>query len=120
MILVTPQKFDEDVFFSRIIGNHQLFDWKNIPTLQGRLVAKILQSFNKQQKTDLFSVTSVGYIVREVVPDNQDPNRKDIAYEATVQVSKSVEAQDIENEAFYRENIQKSRITILNAPHHGR
>lgn len=106
VILVTPQKFDKNIFFSRVLDNQRSFDWKNLPTLQGRLVAILLQVLGKKQKGELFSITNIGYIVREVnLTEKQDPNHKDIAYEATVQVSKSVEAQDLENENFYQESV---------------
>jgi hypothetical protein len=154
VLLLTPQKFDGTFFFSRVLQGNNFTNWKSLPTLQARLIARILLSL----KTDVskFSVEPAGYAIVE--PDlkeidaqsgqqtgekktdaqsgqqtgkkktdtqsgQQTGNKKpkEIAYEAIIQVSKSVEAHDIDNEEknknitlAYEQNIGAERSVYSN------
>jgi hypothetical protein len=99
IILITSQKFDSYAFFSRILRSKQPSDWKNAITLQERLVLRILLSLNRMQEMSPFNIEAAGYTALEK-PDKA-PTQRDNAFEATVQVSKSVEAHDIENEEIF-------------------
>jgi len=118
VLLLTPQKFDGAFFFTRILQGNNFRDWKNLPTLQARLISRILLSLNK---TDIskFSVEPAGYSIVEpdfrketdvdVVEQDVKGGKqrrhnkpKEIAFEAIIQVSKSVEAHDIDNEEKFK------------------
>lgn len=101
VIVVTSDKFDEFSFFSRILKGQHPSNWSNIETLQGRIVAKIIQAIDNNLGLDLFSIKNPGYVVAESLT-----NQKDHAYEAIIQISKSVEAHDIESEKTYKQTLQ--------------
>jgi len=104
VILLTQKKLDKFAFFSRQLQGNHPSAWKTIPTLQGRLIGCLLQSINRLQEIDKFAVEPAGYSVLETRFDSKykpDPNQLDYAFEAIVQVSKSVEAHDAQNEVIF-------------------
>jgi len=101
VIIVTSDKFDKFSYFSRILKSHHPANWSNLDTLQGRVVAKIVQALDSRLGLDVFSVKNPGYVVAESLT-----NQKDHAYEAIIQISKSVEAHDIEAEELYKQTLQ--------------
>lgn len=101
VIVVTSDKFDKFSFFSRILKGHHPSNWSNIETLQGRATARIVQSLNSNSSLDIFSIRNPGYVVAESLT-----NQKDHAYEAIIQISKSVEAHDTETEETYNKTLQ--------------
>jgi len=117
ILLLTPQKFERTAFFSRILQGNNPKDWKNSITLQARLISRILLSLNKTELSR-FSIEPTGYSIVEAnfrknigneLPDQdemtgkrRDNKPKEIAFEAIVQVSKSVEAHDVDNEEKYK------------------
>ena len=101
VIVVTSDKFDKYSFFSRILKGHHPSSWSNIETLQGRATARIVQSLDSNLGLDIFSIRNPGYVVAESLT-----NQKDHAYEAIIQISKSVEAHDIETEETYNQTLQ--------------
>jgi hypothetical protein len=100
VIIVTSDKFDKFSFFSRVLKGQHPSNWSNIETLQGRVVAKIIQAIDSNLGLDLFSIKNPGYVVAESLTD-----QKDHAYEAIIQISKSVEAHDIETEETYKQTL---------------
>ncbi len=114
IILVTPEKFERFAFFSRILQGKHPSDWKNFPTLQGRLVSRILSLLDNLQGLETFAIDRVGYTVldtfigkaeqeRESIQEKKKQDKsKESAFEATVQVSKSVEAHDVKNEEVFK------------------
>lgn len=101
VIIATSDKFDKFSFFSRILKNQHPSNWLKMETLQGRIVAKVVQSIDSSLGLDLFSIKNPGYIVAESLT-----NQKDHAYEGITQISKSVEAHDIEAEEVYKKTLQ--------------
>jgi hypothetical protein len=101
VIAVTSDKFDKFSFFSRILKGQHPSNWSNIETLQGRIVAKIIQAIDSNLGLDLFSIKNPGYVIAETLT-----NQKDHAYEAIIQISKSVEAHDTETEETYKQTLQ--------------
>ncbi len=101
VIVVTSDKFDKHSFFSRILKGQHPSSWSNIETLQGRVVAKIIQALDSNLGLDIFSIKNPGYVVAESLT-----NQKDHAYEAIIQISKSVEAHDAESEDTYKQTMQ--------------
>jgi hypothetical protein len=105
VILITQKKLDKFTFFSRQLQGHHPSVWKSIPTLQGRLIGCLLQMLSRLQEIDKFAVEPAGYSVLETRFDSNykpDPNQLDYAFEAVVQVSKSVEAHDAANEVLFK------------------
>jgi len=105
VILLTQKKLDKFTFFSRQLQGNHPSSWKTIPTLQGRLAGCLLQSISRLQEIDKFAVEPAGYSVLETRFDSKykpDPNQLDYAFEAVVQVSKSVEAHDAQNEVIFK------------------
>ena len=99
VILTTTQRFGKFKFFSRVLQHKHPSSWKSITNLQGRLVGRILVALdNKNEIPALLSIRNAGYLVKRVLVNDR---KNDVAYQATVQVSKSVEAQDAENELLY-------------------
>jgi hypothetical protein len=94
VVFISPRRLSPFFYFSRILReNHNVQEWKVQPSLQGRLLAKILSSLGRKRTSSfaLFSVPrNAGCGVREALSRG-----KDRAYEATTQVSKCVEAHDI-------------------------
>jgi len=110
VILVTQQKFDRFSFFSRVLHGRHPSDWKNLPTIQGRFVGKLALSLDRSKEIEKFEVNPAGYAIMEARLDSNyksDPNQLDYAYEAIMQVGKSVQYHDDKNEAIFR-NITKS------------
>lgn len=101
VIVVTSDKFDKHSFFSRILKDQHPSSWSNIETLQGRVTAKIIQALDSNSGLDLFSIKNPGYVIAESLT-----NQKDHAYEAIIQISKSVEAHDMETEEIYKQTTQ--------------
>jgi len=104
VILLTQKKLDKFTFFSRQLQGSHPSAWKTIPTLQGRLVGRLLQSIDRLKGIDKLAVEPAGYSVLETRFDSNykpDPNQLDYAFEAVVQVSKSVEAHDAQNEVIF-------------------
>ncbi|MBI5825313.1 MAG: hypothetical protein HZB18_14890 [Chloroflexi bacterium] len=101
VIIVTSDKFDKFSFFSRILRGRHPSNWLDIESLQGRIVAKIIQAIDSNSDLDLFSIKNPGYVVAESFA-----SQKDHAYEAIVQIGKSVEAHDIEIEETYKQTTQ--------------
>ena len=102
VILITPQRFDKFSFFSRVLQSKHPSNWESIKSLQGRLVGSILKTLDKNGEIpELLSLKDAGYVVKRTMVEDSTKKPNDIAYQATVQVSKSVEAQDIENETIY-------------------
>jgi len=101
VIVVTSDKFDKFAFFSRILKGQHPSNWSKLETLQGRIVAKIIQSIDNSLGLDLFSIKNPGYVVAESLT-----NQKDHAYEAIIQISKSVEAHDMDTEETYKQTLQ--------------
>jgi len=101
VIVVTSDKFDKFSFFSRTLKGQHPSNWLNIETLQGRIVAKIIQAIDGGLGLDSFSIKNPGYIIAESLT-----NQKDHAYEAIIQISKSVEAHDTETEETYKNTLQ--------------
>jgi len=107
VILITRKKLDKFTFFSRQLQGKHPSSWKTIPTLQGRLVGRLLQSLDRLQKIGKIAVEPAGYSVLETRFDSKykpDPNQLDYAFEAAVQVNKSVEAHDAQNEVIYKKS----------------
>jgi hypothetical protein len=103
VILITSERFNKYAFYSRILRGSHPSNWEKVDSVQGRLVARILLAVEKENlNLDPFLIEKGAYIVRESLIDDPDPKRKDVAYEATVQVSKSVEAHDIESEKIFK------------------
>ncbi|MBE0680528.1 MAG: hypothetical protein IH589_01330 [Anaerolineales bacterium] len=101
VIVVTSDKFDKFSFFSRILKGEHPSSWSNIDILQGRVAAKIVQALDSNLSLDVFSIKNPGYVVAESLT-----NQKDHAYEAIIQISKSVEAHDTESEETYKQTTQ--------------
>lgn len=109
VILLTQKKLDKFTFFSRQLQGNHPSTWKTVPTLQGRLVGCLLQSIDRLHEINNFVVEPAGYSVLETRFDSNykpDPNQPDYAFEAVVQVSKSVEAHDAQNEVTYKNSIR--------------
>ena len=105
VILITQKKLDRFTFFSRQLQGKHPSDWKNIPTLQGRLVGSLLLALERLHEIEKFAVEPAGYSILETRFDSKykpDPNQQDYAFEAVVQVSKSVEAHDSQNEVIFK------------------
>ncbi len=100
VIITTSEKFERFVYFSRVLRNKHPANWKAIETLQGRLVGRLIQFAEGKQDFDFFTRKTAGYIVREALSDKQD-----YAHEAIAEISKSVEAHDLENEKFYKQTL---------------
>jgi hypothetical protein len=110
VILVTQQKFDRFTFFGRVLNGKHPSDWKNLPTIQGRFVGKIALSLDRSKEIEKFEVNPAGYTIMEARLDSNykpDPNQLDYAYEAIMQVGKSVRYHDDKNEEIFK-NIIKS------------
>jgi len=103
IILLTPQKLDSFTFFSRVLRGRHPSDWKNSLTLQERLVSRILLSLARSLEISKFNIESAGYTVLEKL--EQGSKQIDNAFEATVQVSKSVEAHDVKNEEIFKNTV---------------
>lgn len=101
VIVVTSDKFDKYSFFSRILKGQHPSNWSNIETLQGKATARIVQALDSSLTLDIFSIRNPGYVVAESLT-----SQKDHAYEAIIQISKSVEAHDIETEETYSQTLQ--------------
>jgi len=104
VILLTQKKLDKFTFFLRQLQGRHPSDWKKIPTLQGRLVGSVLLALDKLLDIDKFSVEPAGYTVQEARFDSNyrpDPNQQDYAFEAVVQVSKSIESRDKQHEMIF-------------------
>lgn len=128
VILVNPRKTDKYVFFARILQNKSPLDWRNFPTLQGRLVARIVLSLEQRQLLTIFSIERAGYSVLDALLKGDDkgddtgrpkpmqqpePKPKESAFEAALQVSKSIEAHDVENEEIFKNTYQTGDINLL-------
>jgi hypothetical protein len=114
VIITTSEKFDKYMYFSRVLRNNHPANWKAIETLQGRLVGKLLQFAEGKQEFDFFTRKTAGYIVRQAFVEKHD-----YAYEAIVEIGKSVEAHDSENEKFYKKTLEAfEQSENLNSPPH--
>ena len=102
VIITTPEKFDKYMYFSRVLRNNHPANWKAIQTLQGSLVGKLLQFAEGKQEFDFFTGKTAGYIVRQAFVEKHD-----YAYEAIVEIGKSVESHDSENEKIYKKTIEE-------------
>lgn len=114
VIVVTSDKFDKYSFFSRILKGQHPSSWSKIETLQGRVTARIVQALDSNLSLDIFSIRNPGYVVAESLT-----NQKDHAYEAIIQISKSVEAHDIDTEETYKQSLQVFD-DVDNDPSHSR
>lgn len=101
VIVVTSDKFDKYSFFSRILKDQHPSNWSKIKSLQSRITARIIQALDSNLSLDIFSIRNPGYVVAESLT-----NQKDHAYEAIIQISKSVEAHDVEAEETYKQTLQ--------------
>lgn len=101
VIVVTSDKFDKYSFFSRILKGYHPSNWLNIETLQGRITGRIVQALDSDLSLETFSIKNPGYVIAESLT-----NQKDHAYEAIIQISKSVEAHDTETEDTYKQALQ--------------
>ena len=97
---VSPRRLSPLFYFSRILGeDYSVREWREHSTFQGRLLARILSSLGRQALSSyaLYSPPhSPGYGIRGAFKG------KDHAYEALMQVSKSVEAYDMRVEIDYQ------------------
>jgi hypothetical protein len=104
VILITQQKFGKFSFFGRMLNGENPSNWKNLPTIQGRLTGKIALSLERSKEIEVFEVNPAGYAIMEARLDSQtepDPRQRDYAYEAVMQVTKGVEYQDNKNEEVF-------------------
>jgi hypothetical protein len=101
VIITTQEKFNKYMYFSRVLRNNHPANWKAIETLQGRFIGKLVQFAEGKQEFDFFTRKTAGYIVRQAFLDKHDS-----AYEAIVEIGKSVEAHDLENENFYKKSLE--------------
>lgn len=101
VIIVTSDRFDKFAFFSRILKGQHPSSWSKIETLQGRLVGRVIQAIDANLGLSAFSIKNPGYVVAESFT-----TQKDHAYEAIVQISKCVEAHDVETEEIHRKTTQ--------------
>jgi hypothetical protein len=100
-IITTSERFSKYMYFSRVLRNKHPANWKTLDTLQGRLVGRLIQFAEGNRQFTFFTRKTAGYIVREALSD-----KLDYAHEAIAEISKSVEAHDIENEKFYIQTIE--------------
>lgn len=110
VILVTQQKFDRFSFFGRMLSGKHPSEWKSLPSIQGRLAGKIALTLDKAGELEIFEINPAGYAIMEARLDTNykpDPNQQDYAYEAVMQVTKSIYFHDRKNEEIFR-NIVKS------------
>ena len=104
VILLTQKKLHKFTFFSRQLQGKHPSAWKTTPTLQGRFVGRLLQSIERLHEINNFLVEPAGYSLLKTSFDSNykpDPNQLDYAFEAVVQISKSVEAHDAQNEVIF-------------------
>jgi len=109
VILITQQKFDRFSFFGRMLNGKHPSDWKNLPTIQGRLVGKIALTLDRLNEIENFEVNPAGYAIMEARLDSNyktDPNQLDYAYEAIMQVAKSIQYHDDKNEDVFKNIIR--------------
>jgi hypothetical protein len=99
IVLITPDTLDKYSFFSRFLKGTHPSNWKNIKSIQGRVIAKVITALEQKNSLSSFIVEKAGYTVKQTILDSN--NKKDHAYEATVQVSKCVESNDEETENDY-------------------
>jgi hypothetical protein len=105
VVFVSPRRLSPFFYFSRILeDNYNVLEWKAQASLQGRLLAQMLSSLGRKRISSftLFAVPqSAGCGLREALGHG-----KDHAYEAIMQVSKSVEAHDIRVEMDFERAVQ--------------
>lgn len=117
VILITPQRFDKFSFFSRVLQGRHPSNWKSIESLQGRLVGSILETLDQNREVpELLLLKNAGYVIKRTMVEDSEKKPNDIAYQATVQVCKSVEAQDIENETIYLQVLEDANPNKLALP----
>lgn len=105
IVFTSQKKLGPYSYFSRVLrGKYDVFRWKSYPTLQARLISKILSSLGPdriKEYAPFLVPESVGYRVTESLrTDGNDP-----AYSALLQVTNSVQAHDIKGEEIYRRMI---------------
>jgi hypothetical protein len=109
IVLRSTEQLDKYAFFSRVLQGRHPSEWKEINTLQGRLVGRIVLSLD-QTKLEPFLLKRTGYAVMESRPGDEssksDLNQKDNAYEAITQIRKSIESHDGENEEIFKSIIR--------------
>ena len=106
VIFTSSRRLDPLFYFSRILHDkYNVYEWKIQKGLQGRLLARILSTLPRDSVDfDFFRMPkSVGYSVVQALGN---PDAKDNAYTATMQVSNCVEAHDIGVERSHQETIQ--------------
>jgi hypothetical protein len=105
VVFVSPKRLSPLYCFSRILrDNYDLRTWRSHPSLQGRLLARILSSSDRKRISSLAPFAaplSAGYGVREAF------STKDHAYEAIMQVSKCVDAHDIRVEMDFERAVER-------------
>ena len=109
VIFISPRRFSPFSYFSRTLGaNYNVHEWKTQDSVQGRLLARILLSLGRENtsKFRFFSMPqTIGYGVTEAL--RSEPRAIDNAYTATMQVSKCIEAHDIEMEMNFQKTIEE-------------
>jgi len=109
VIFTSPRHSSPYAYFSRILNeNYTVHKWKDYESIQGRLLAKVLRSLGRENTTrfDFFTMPSnVGYAITESLRGN--PRANDNAFIATMQVSKCIEAHDIEMEANFQRTTEE-------------
>lgn len=102
-VFVSPQSFHVFDYFSHILENKtNVYEWQTYKTFQGRLLAKILSVAGRNEILKLSAFTlpqNIGYGVTETLRD--DPKAKDNAFIASMQISKCLLANYLENQQNY-------------------
>ena len=101
VVLITPDNLDKYSFFSRFLKGNFPSNWKNINTIEGRIIGKVIESLKQTNESfSTFRIDKAGYTVKQL--NFKDNSSKDYAYEATVQVNKCVESYDEETKNEYQ------------------
>jgi hypothetical protein len=107
VVFTTPRSLSPYYYFVRILQNEfNLNEWKLQSNLQGRLLARLLFSLGREniKKLSCFSIPqSAGYRISESF--REDLSAKDNAFIATMQVCKSIEAHDFQDQSIYQKTI---------------
>lgn len=108
VVFTNPRSLNQYYYFVRILqSKFNLYEWKLQSNLQGRLLARLLYSMGREnmKKLSCFSIPkNSGYRITESF--RADLNAKDNAFIATMQVSKSIEAHDTQDDFIYQKTIE--------------
>jgi hypothetical protein len=108
VVFTTPRSLNPYYYFVRILKNEfNLSEWKLQSNLQGRILARLLLSIGREnmKKLSCFSIPkNAGYGITESF--RTDLKAKDNAFIATMQVSKSIEAHDTQDDFIYQRTIE--------------